>query len=83
MITDKTVRNVRYTEGDFVSFELSEGANWPAFRISRTALDVLRSASGLTPLESFTENLARIKTVALAQHKVGNGYTALDSTHFE
>lgn len=82
MISDPDVKNVRYTEGDFVSFELSDGVNWLGFRVSRTALDVMRSSAGMTPLESFKENLDRIKGVAFAQYKVGNGYTALNDDHF-
>ncbi|MEO5934343.1 MAG: hypothetical protein ABIQ08_12440 [Duganella sp.] len=84
MLNDPDVRNVEeITTGDFVSFQLFDADLWRQFRISRTALTVLAGSDGTTPLESFEKNIDRIKGVAFAEHKVGNGYTVLTSDHFE
>ena len=83
MLNDPDLRNVNETTtGDFVAFELFDAGTWRAFRISRTALDVLSAGKNLPPMDSFEQNLERIKGVAFNARKVGNGYTVLDSESF-
>ncbi|MYN29210.1 hypothetical protein [Duganella levis] len=84
MFTDPDLRNVSdLTTGDFIAFELFDADVWRAFRISRTALDVLSNGRDLPPLQSFEQNFDRIKGVAFNAHKVGNGYVVLDSDSFK
>ena len=83
MLNDPDLRNVNeIATGDFVAFELFDAGTWRTFRISRAALDLLGAGRNLPPKDSFEQNLERIKGVAFNAHKVGNGYTVLDTESF-
>ena len=52
MLNDPDLRNVNETTtGDFVAFELFDAGTWRAFRISRSALDVLGAGKNLPPMD--------------------------------
>lgn len=84
MLNDPDLRNVdTTTTGDCIAFELFDAGTWREFRISRTALDMLGAGKDLQPMESFGQNLERIKGVAFNAHKVGNRITILSPESFE
>lgn len=72
------------TTGDFVAFELYDGANWRPAQISRTALTVLAPRSGGPLSTVFDENAEAIAAAGKRQiaKNPQNGKVVLGSNDF-
>eukprot|EP01032_Pedospumella_encystans_P030561 gene30561-34495_t len=54
MLNDPDSRKVDdVTAGDFIALELFDAGTWRAYRISRTALEMLDACQNLSPLDAF------------------------------